>query len=82
MIEEFEKKQHPVEFPDPVEAIRFYMDQRGLLVKNLAELLGYDNTILVLEKKKRLSLKMIWKLCQEWQIPADVLVKPYPLEKK
>lgn len=62
LIEEFEKKHYPVTFPDPIEAIQFYMDQRGLLVKNLAEVLGYDDTILILEKRKQLSLKMVWKL--------------------
>ncbi len=80
LIEEFEKKKYPVTFPDPIEAIHFYMDQQGLVFRNLAELIGYDNSVAILKKKKRLTLTMIRKLCMEWQIPADVLVKPYKLE--
>lgn len=77
LIEAYESKHYPLDFPDPVEAIKFEMEQKGLSAKNLAPMIGETNRVYeVLNRKRSLSPKMIWKLNQELGIPAESLIKP------
>lgn len=77
LIEAYESKHYSLDFPDPVEAIKFEMEQKGLSVKNLAPMIGETNRVYeVLNRKRSLSLKMIWRLNQELGIPAESLIKP------
>jgi HTH-type transcriptional regulator/antitoxin HigA len=65
-----------IRFPDPVEAIKFVMDQRGLTVKDLEPMIGRSNRVYeVLSRKRPLTLKMIWKLHKGLGIPAESLIK-------
>lgn len=65
LIEAYERKQFPLDFPDPVEAIKFEMEQKGLTVKDLEPMIGKSNRVYeVLNHKRSLTLKMIWKLHQ------------------
>src|SRR4051794_7542463 len=65
LVEAFERKHYPLDLPDPVEAIKFVMDQRGLTVKDLEPMIGRPNRVYeVLSRKRPLTLKMIWKLHQ------------------
>ena len=70
-----------MELPDPVEAIKFEMERRGLTVKDLEPMIGKSNRVYeILNHKRSLTLKMIWKLHEELGVPAESLIKP-PQEK-
>ncbi|HEV2854362.1 MAG TPA: transcriptional regulator [Thermoanaerobaculia bacterium] len=76
LVEAYERKHFPLDLPDPVEAIKFAMDQRGLTVKDLEPMVGRSNRVYeVLNHKRPLTLKMIWKLHKELGIPAESLIK-------
>lgn len=76
LVEAYERKHFPMDLPDPVEAIRFAMDQRGLTVKDLEPMVGRSNRVYeILNHKRPLTLKMIWKLHKELGIPAEALIK-------
>ncbi|MBR9910814.1 MAG: transcriptional regulator [Gammaproteobacteria bacterium] len=77
LLEAYENKHYPLDFPDPVEAIKFEMEQKGLTVKDLEPMIGKSNRVYeILNYKRSLTLKMIWKLNQELGIPAESLIKP------
>ena len=77
LVEAYERKHFPMDMPDPVEAIKFAMEQRGLTVKDLEPMIGRTNRIYeVLNHKRPLTLKMIWRLHQGLGIPAECLIKP------
>ena len=77
LVEAYERKHVPMDMPDPVEAIKFVMEQRGLTVKDLESMIGRTNRIYeVLNRKRPLTLKMIWRLHQGLGIPAECLIKP------
>ena len=77
LIEAYEKKHYPLDLPDPVEAIKFEMEQKGLTVKDLEPMIGKSNRVYeVLNHKRSLTLKMIWRLHTELGIPAESLIKP------
>ena len=76
LIEAYERRHYPIDLPDPVEAIRFVMEQRGLAVKDLEPMIGRSNRVYeVLSRKRPLTLKMIWRLHQGLGIPAESLIK-------
>lgn len=75
LVEEWERRHHPVLPPDPVEAIRFRMEQQGLSAGDLAPLLGGSNRVSeVLGRKRALTVTMIRNLHRALGIPAEVLV--------
>lgn len=76
LIEAYERKNFALDLPDPVEAIKFEMEQKGLTIKDLEPMIGKSNRVYeVLNRKRSLTLKMIWKLHQELGIPAESLIK-------
>jgi HTH-type transcriptional regulator/antitoxin HigA len=76
LIEAYEREHFPLDLPDPVEAIKFEMEQKGLTVKDLEPMIGKSNRVYeVLNRKRSLTLKMIQKLHQELGIPAESLIK-------
>ncbi len=76
LIEAYERKHFPLDLPDPVEAIKFEMEQKGLTIKDLEPMIGKSNRVYeILNYKRSLTLKMIWKLHQELGIPAESLIK-------
>lgn len=76
LIEAYERKQFPLDLPDPVEAIKFEMEQKGLTVRDLEPMIGKSNRVYeILNRKRSLTLKMIWKLHYELGIPAESLIK-------
>jgi HTH-type transcriptional regulator / antitoxin HigA len=76
LVEAWEREHYPMDLPDPVEAIKFAMDQRGLTVKDLEPMIGRANRVYeVLSHKRPLTLKMIWKLHKGLGIPAESLIK-------
>ena len=77
LVEAYEAKHFPLDLPDPVEAIKFEMERKGLTVKDLEPMIGKSNRVYeVLNHKRSLTLKMIWKLNRELGIPAESLIKP------
>ena len=77
LVEAYERKHYAIDLPDPVEAIKFAMEQRGLSVKDLVPMIGAPNRVYeVLNRKRPLSLKMIWRLHKNLGIPAESLIRP------
>ncbi|EHN6806657.1 transcriptional regulator [Salmonella enterica] len=75
LISEYENKHYPIEAPDPVEAIKFRMEQQGLTVKDLEPAIGKSNRVYeVLNRKRNLTLPMIRKLHTMFGIPLKSLV--------
>ena len=76
LVEAYERKTCPMELPDPVEAIRFYMEQNGMTPKDLAPAIGRRNRVHeVLNHTRPLTLKMIRKLHGQFGIPAESLIR-------
>ena len=76
LVEAWEKKRYPMELPDPIEAIKFRMDQSGLRPKDLVPMIGQLNRVYeVLARKRPLTLQMIRRLHQDLGIPAESLIK-------
>ena len=77
LVEAYEAKHYSMELPDPVEAIKFEMERSGLTVKDLEPMIGRRNRVYeILNHKRSLTLKMIWRLHEELGIPAESLIKP------
>lgn len=77
LVEAWEDKHEPIDAPEPVEAIRFAMEQRGLTRKDLEPLIGSRARVAeVLNRRRRLTLEMIRRLHAALGIPADVLIRP------
>jgi HTH-type transcriptional regulator/antitoxin HigA len=77
LIDAYEAERDPVDPPDPIEAIRFRMEQQGLTRKDLEAILGTRTRVSeVLNRKRGLSIAMIRRLHAELGIPAEVLIRP------
>ncbi len=79
LVEAWERTNYPIDFPDPVEAIRFRMEQQGLTVDDLVPIIGRRNRVYeVLARKRPLTLRMIEGLHEVLGIPAESLLKHAP----
>src|ERR1700757_4308032 len=77
LIDAYETQQYPIDPPDPVEAIKFRMEQQGLTRRDLEEIIGTRTRIAeVLNRKRGLSIAMIRRLHERLGISADVLIRP------
>lgn len=77
LIDAYEAEHHPIDPPDPIEAIRFRMEQQGLTRDDLERVLGSRVRVSeVLNRKRGLSIAMIRRLHEALGIPADVLIRP------
>jgi HTH-type transcriptional regulator/antitoxin HigA len=75
LIEAYEDRHYPMDPPDPVDAIKFRMEQQGLSRRDLEPVLGSRARVAeVLNRKRSLSLAMIRRLNAELGIPAEVLI--------
>lgn len=80
LVEAYEAKHFPIDLPDPVEAIKFRMEQSGLTPKDLVPAIGRLNRVYeILSRKRPLTLPMIWRLHDEFGIPAESLIRPSKL---
>jgi HTH-type transcriptional regulator/antitoxin HigA len=78
LVKEYENKRYPVPRPNPLEAIKFRLDQMNLSEAELSAILGNrSRKSEVLSGKRKLSLTMIRKLNEVLQIPAEVLIQAY-----
>ena len=82
LVEVYEDTRWPIDAPDPVEAIKFAMEQRGYSRKDLESALGSRQRVSeILNRRRRLTIEMVWNLHDKLDIPAASLVKPYELAK-
>jgi HTH-type transcriptional regulator / antitoxin HigA len=76
LVDDYEAKQHDIGPPDPIAAIQFALEQRGLSRKDLGDVIGTSGRISeVMNKQRPLSLAMIRKLIAKFDIPAEVLIR-------
>jgi HTH-type transcriptional regulator/antitoxin HigA len=76
LVEAYERRHFPMDLPDPIEAIRFSMEQKGLTARDLVPMIGQINRVYeVLNGKRPLTLQMIRRLHRELGIPAESLIR-------
>jgi len=81
LVEAYETQMHPIPTPDPIEAIVYHLDSRGLTRRDLEPFLGSRARVSeVLNRKRPLTLAMIRRLHTGLGIPAEVLIQPYPTQ--
>ena len=77
LIDVWESEHHPIDSPDPIEAIKFRMEQQGLSRKDLEVILGTRTRVAeVLNRHRGLSINMIRRLHDKLGISAEVLIRP------
>ena len=80
LVSAYEDKRWPIEASDPVEAVKYHMEETGRSQADLAVLFGSRSRASeVLNRKRMLTIEMAWKLHREWHIPAESLIRPYEL---
>ena len=78
LIDKYELEHSPIDFPDPIEAIKFRMEQLGYSQSDLANVVGLKSRASeILNKKRKLTLEMIRNLHNTLKIPTDVLIQSY-----
>mgnify|MGYP001236736478 CR=1 FL=1 len=78
LIEKYEDEHYPISAPDPIEAIKFRMEQKGLTKKELADIIGYKSRVSeIFSRKRKLSLNMIRNLHDKLNIPYESLIAQY-----
>ena len=76
LVQAYEAKHYPIDPPDPIDAIKFRMEQSNMTVKDLVPYIGPLNRVYeVLNYKRSLSLNMIRRLSDGLHIPAEVLIR-------
>lgn len=79
VLEDYEGKKWPIDPPDPIDAIRHRMELSGYTQTDLGRLIGSRQRASdILSRKRRLTMKMAWKLHRDWGIPAEALLRPSP----
>jgi HTH-type transcriptional regulator/antitoxin HigA len=83
LVEAYEEQHYPIPAPDPVAALEYHMDSRGLTRRDLEPYLGSRARVAeVLNRKRGLSIDMIRRLHQGLGISADILIQPYSLSNQ
>jgi len=83
LAESYEEAHFPTDIPDPIEAIKFRLEQQGLDKKALIGIIGNRTRVYeVLRRDRTLSLTMIQKLNRQLKIPAEILIRPIRVRKK
>src|SRR5262245_31639359 len=76
LVEAYEDRHHAMPLPDPIEAIRFHMEQNGLTALDLVPCIGSRNRVYeILGRKRGLTLRMAWLLHKKLGIPAESLIR-------
>jgi HTH-type transcriptional regulator/antitoxin HigA len=82
LVHDYEEEHHPIEPPDPIEAIKFRMEQQGLSNSDLESVLGSKSKVSeVMNRKRDLSIRMVRKVHEIFGISADTLIRPSKLPK-
>lgn len=78
LIEQYENDHFPIDLPDPIEAIKFRMEQMGYTQNDLAKIIGLKSRASeILNKKRKLTLEMIRQIHKSFKIPTEVLIQSY-----
>ena len=78
LVDKYENEKFPIGFPDPVEAIKFRMEQLGYTQTDLANVVGLKSRASeILNRKRKLSLEMIRQIHDSLNIPTEVLIQAY-----
>ena len=78
LIDQYENENFPIGLPDPIEAIKFRMEQMGYSQNDLANIIGLKSRANeILNRKRKLSLDMIRRIHERLNIPTDVLIQAY-----
>jgi len=78
LIEKYEDEHYPIEAPDPIEAIKFRMEQMNMDNKDLAKVIGYKSRVSeIFNRKRKLNLRMIRNLHEKMKIPYESLLADY-----
>ena len=78
LIDNYEKNHYPIDYPDPIEAIKFRMEQLGYTQNDLAKIVGLKSRASeILNKKRKLTLEMVRQLHTGLNIPTNVLIQNY-----
>jgi HTH-type transcriptional regulator/antitoxin HigA len=82
LVVAYEEKHHTVPLPNPIDAIRYYMESRGLRRRDLEKFIGSRARVSeVLSRKRPLTMQMIRNLHKGLGIPAEILIQPYRIVK-
>ncbi|ANC91852.1 helix-turn-helix domain-containing protein [Azospirillum humicireducens] len=82
LVDAYEEANHPIPPSDPISAIEFMMDQRGLTRHDLEPMIGSRARVAeILNRKRALTLPMIRRLSEGLKIPVDILVRDYPVKR-
>ena len=82
LVDGYEETHHPIPLSDPISAIEFMMEQRGLTRRDLEPMIGSRARVAeVLNRKRPLTLPMIRRLSADLGVPADILVRDYPIRR-
>lgn len=77
LVQAYEAEHYPIDPPDPIDAIKFRMEQQGLKPKDLEPMIGRRNRVYeILNRKRPLTLAMVWRLHTGLGIPAESLIRP------
>jgi HTH-type transcriptional regulator/antitoxin HigA len=80
LADAYERETWPDEDLDPIDAIKARMENSGRSRKDFEAIVGSSGRASeILNRKRSLTLAMIWKLVSDWKMPADILVRPYPV---
>jgi HTH-type transcriptional regulator/antitoxin HigA len=80
LVDAFEREHWPDEDLDPIDAIKARMENSGRTRRDFEAIIGSSGRASeILNRKRHLTLPMIWRLVRDWKIPAEVLVRPYDL---
>jgi HTH-type transcriptional regulator/antitoxin HigA len=83
LVEAYEREHFPVDLPDPIEAIKFRLEQTGKDYRALIGIIGHRTRVYeVMRRDRPLSLAMIRNLHKHLLIPAELLIRPGKLRKK
>ena len=78
LVDNYENENFPIDFPDPIEAIKFRMEQLGYTQTDLSNVIGLKSRASeILSRKRKLSLEMIRQIHQTMHIPTEVLIQAY-----
>lgn len=80
LVERYEQEHFPIAEPDPIETIKAYMEMHGLKQAALSTLIGSRSRASeILNRKRPLTMDMVYRINREWRIPAETLIRPYHL---
>jgi HTH-type transcriptional regulator/antitoxin HigA len=80
LVEVYETQTHPIAAPDPIEAITYYLESRGMTRRDIEPYIGNRARVSeIINKRRPLTLEMIRKLHDGLGIPAEILIRPYSM---